>query len=120
MHTYQIIGLAISIVFFFVLLLLVRSKKLRESYIWLWLLLDLLFFLTVLGLPWLSSVAQLLGFELVSNLLLVLAIFTIVVVIIHITIVITSLEKSNLRLKQEVALLKFEIEKLSDKAENGN
>ncbi|BDA63676.1 DUF2304 domain-containing protein [Actinomyces capricornis] len=96
--------LVAALTVFFILALL-RSRRLREKYAALWIVVGLAIVLlaTVPGL--LKSLSQLLGFEVPSNLLFVLAIFLLLGVALHLSLEISRLEDETRVLAENIAIL---------------
>ncbi|RRD23652.1 DUF2304 domain-containing protein [Actinomyces bowdenii] len=96
--------LVAALTVFFILALL-RSRRLREKYAALWIVVGLAIVLlaTVPGL--LKALSQLLGFEVPSNLLFVLAIFLLLGVALHLSLEISRMEDETRVLAENIAIL---------------
>ena len=95
----------VTVIVIVIILTLLRSRRLREKYAALWIVVGLAIVLlaTVPGL--LSFLSNLLGFEVPSNLLFVLAIFLLLGVSLHLSLEISRLEDETRVLAENVAIL---------------
>ncbi|CED91376.1 MULTISPECIES: DUF2304 domain-containing protein [Actinomyces] len=93
---------ALVVAFVFTLL---RGGKLREKYAALWILVGIAIVLLAVVPGLLSSLAHLLGFEVPSNLLFVLAIFLLLGVTLHHSLEISRLEDETRILAENIAIL---------------
>ena len=92
-----------------VLVRLVQKKQIKEKYIWLWLSLDLLAFLGASFPSVVERIAHLLGFQLASNMVLVVVVAVLVVLQLHQSVVVTRLEEDRRRIIEEIALLRYDL-----------
>lgn len=84
---------------------LLRSRKLREKYAALWLIVGLLALVLAIFPSLLERTASLLGVEVPSNLLFVLAILLLLGVALHLSLEISRLEDETRMLAEHVAML---------------
>ena len=97
------VAIAALIMVFVVYLL--RSRKLREKYAALWLVVGLLSLILAIFPSLLERTASLLGVEVPSNLLFVLAILLLLGVTLHLSLEISRLEDETRVLAEHVAML---------------
>ena len=97
------VAIALLIVGFIVYLL--RSRKLREKYAALWLLVGVIALALALFPALLEKSASLLGIEVPSNLLFILAILLLLGVALHLSLEISRLEDETRVLAEHVAIL---------------
>ena len=101
----QTVYVAISTIIFLVMVSLLRSRKLREKYAMLWILVSVAVVTLALVPQLLSWLAGALGFQVPSNLLLKLAILLLLGVTLHLSLEISRLEDETRVLAENVAIL---------------
>ncbi|HEY5997091.1 MAG TPA: DUF2304 domain-containing protein [Candidatus Deferrimicrobiaceae bacterium] len=90
----------------FYILEMVRRRKLREEYSILWLSGGIVMFVLVLRRDWLEIASQAVGIFYPPSFLFLVAIFFILLILIHFSITVSRLYQMNKRMAQELALLK--------------
>lgn len=90
---------------------LVRRRKLREEYSWLWLLTGLTIGLLVIWYDFLVFVSKLIGAIIPTTTLFIFAILFLMLISLHFCIKISSLTDKVIKLTQELAILKSSLEK---------
>jgi hypothetical protein len=108
----QLFAIIGSVVLIILLLELIRRNYLKERYSLLWLLTGGVFLVLSLIINSLSPIARFLGFQVVSNALLLAGMMFLVIIALGMTISISRLSERNKRLTQEMVLLKKKIEHL--------
>jgi len=95
------------------LVVLLRTRRLREKYAIIWMVVGV--GLLVLGaLPGtMGTLARAVGVQTPSNLLFAIALIVLLLVCIQLSVEITSLEEESRTLVEEVALLRFDVERMS-------
>lgn len=96
---------------------LLRSRRIREKYVGWWLTLAGAVILLVIfpGIAlWLTRV---LGVQTPTNLIFAVALAVLLVVCIHLSVAISSLEERNRTLVEEVAFLRYDIDRLRDEVQ---
>jgi ABC-type Co2+ transport system permease subunit len=107
----RIFAIAASIVILVVIVDLVRRKKLREEYTWLWVLAGACIFLLSLSYDFMLFVGGLFGDILPSTILYLFAILFLVLLNLYFSVRISGLHKQLKDLAQELALLRNELKK---------
>ncbi|CAM2979029.1 DUF2304 domain-containing protein [Actinomyces slackii] len=102
--------LAVMVASMILIVALLRSGRLREKYAALWVVIGLTITLLAAVPQLLGMAAALLGFEVPSNLLFVLAIFLLLGVTLHLSMEISRLEDETRTLAEEVALLNLVVD----------
>ncbi len=102
----HIAGIVLSLVLIAFILELVRRRRLREEYSLLWLFVGILMVGLALWRQALDFFAGLVGIYYPPSALFLLGLIFIVVLLLHVTTVISRLSEQNKDLAQEVALLK--------------
>lgn len=97
--------LFVALVAIVLILVLLRSRKLKEKYAALWIMVGLAIVLLAIAPGLLYALSRLLGFEVPSNLLFVLAIFLLLGVALHLSLEISRLEDETRILAENVAIL---------------
>jgi len=96
----------------FVIIELIRSRRLQERYALLWLLTCVVILVFAVWRGALSELAGLVGIAYPPSALFVLAAFFILVVLLHYSTVISDLSERNLTLAQRIALLEQQLRAL--------
>lgn len=99
-------AVVLSIILVVFILELVRRRRLREEYSLLWLLIGGSMFALALWAPAVTIIAKLVGIYYPPSALFLLGLIFIVILLLHLTTVISRLTENNKNLAQEVALLK--------------
>lgn len=110
------INLLLTVIFFIVIILfiilnLLRKNKISVKYAIMWLLTIILSAVVLIIPHLLENLSKLLGFELVSNMVLCIFIMILLIITISMTVMITKQKKEITILIQEVGILKNEREK---------
>jgi hypothetical protein len=108
MEKVQVISLALSIVLFWVVLRLIHRRYLREQYSLLWLLFGVVMFGLSLNTKWLKQLAAIVGIYYAPSLLFLVGIILCLLLILHLTVVVSKLTERVVRLTQELSLLRNE------------
>ena len=106
--------LIVAIVILFFLFSLVRSRKLREKYVLLWMAVGLMVIVLTVYPPLLSWMTEISGISLASNLLFVLSILLLLSVTLHLTLEISRSEDHTRTLAENVAILNLQIKNLEE------
>ena len=97
--------------FVFVLL---RTRRLKEKYAAIWLVLAVAVCIVGTFPPVLVTLARLLGIETASNLLFAAALGILFLVSIHLSVELSTIEEETRTLTEEVAMLRLDLEQLID------
>lgn len=90
----------------FLLIDLLRSRKIKEKYVWIWLALDLLALLLLfLPINWVETTANFFGFLYASNMIFAIVIAVLIFAVIHLSASISKLEEDKRVLSEEIAML---------------
>lgn len=108
MERVQIIALVLSLLLLFVVLRLIQRRFLREQYSLLWLLFGVVMFLLSTNTTWLNQLAAVVGVVYAPSLLFLVGIILCLLLILHLTVVISKLTERVVRLTQELSLLRDE------------
>ena len=110
-------GIAIVVgIFLIIIFNLIRKNKLNMKYALLWIVLSILMVIALLIPDFLFKLSNLLGFEVMSNMLYLIAILVLLLICISLTIFISKQSSMITLLTQEVSMLKSKI-KEEDKQE---
>lgn len=104
-------AIVLAIVFIILVLNLVRKNKLDEKYSILWLFFSIIVLIVSIFPSIIEKISEMCDVYYPPALLLLFGIITIVAYIIHITLVITKQNKMIIKLTQEIALLKVDMER---------
>ena len=104
------VGSCIALVVFLVILL--RTRRLREKYAILWLVVGLGICVFAAFPTTVEALAKAVGVQTPSNLLFAIALIVLLLVCIHLSVEITTLEEETRTLVEEVALLRFDVERV--------
>ena len=108
-----ILATAASLVAFFFVLELVRRRRLSEEYSLLWLITALAMLVVSAWRDLLHGMAAAVGIVYPPNFLFLLAALFIMAILLYFSTVITRLTRENKDIAQHVALLQYEVERLS-------
>lgn len=111
----RLISIIISLSLLFFIFNLVRTKKLKEKYALVWLLVGTGIFILAVAKNLLSWIAYILGIKFPINAVFFLGIIFIILINIHFSLVISNLAEQNKKIAQKLALLEAELENLRDK-----
>ena len=117
----MILGVGASVVALLFILELVRQRRLREEYSLLWLATAIVLLILSLSRPLLDVLASAMGIFYPPSALFVVAVIFVLLILLHFSTVITRLTQENKEIAQQVALLRYEISRLSasHQRENG-
>jgi hypothetical protein len=102
-----ILAIGASAVLLFYILEMVRRRRLREEYAILWLFGSLVILMLSLKRSWLEGISRAVGIAYPPSFLFIVAIFFILLILIHFSITVSKLHQMNKRMAQEIALLKL-------------
>ena len=111
----QIISIFVSLSFLFYVSRLIVKGKLREEYAIFWLVSTVLLIIFSFWRQGLDIIAEMVGVYLAPNLVFASAIFAILIYLLQLSIVVSQLYDKNKTMAQDLALLKAELNELSDK-----
>ena len=109
----QVFFIVIALVIILFVISLLRSRRLREKYAALWILVGTTVLILALAPALLKMLAHLLGFQVPSNFLFLLAILLLLGVSLHLSLEISRLEDETRVLAEHVAILDLMLSKLS-------
>jgi len=108
----QYIAIAFSLILFFVILFLIRKRRIKEEYSLMWLLFSLVFIVFALWRKGLDVVSGFLGIAYPPAAMLLILLMAIFLIMIEFSMIISKLADKNKNLAQEIGLLYHETEKL--------
>ena len=110
----QIFALIVSAMVFVIVIDMVRKRRLREEYSVLWLLTSVLMFVLIFRYEWLVSLTDLIGAGLPTTTLFLFSIIFLMLLSVQFCIKISQLTEQVKILSQENALMKRELDSLSE------
>jgi hypothetical protein len=110
----KIFAIIVSVALLVFIIELVRRKKLREEYSWLWLLTGAIILILALWYDLLQWVTQLIGAALPTSTLFFLGLVFLILISIQFSVKISELHNQVKNLAQEMGLLKNRIEELGE------
>lgn len=111
----QLIASVVSIVIIFVVIYLVKNKKLKESYSLIWLATGAFMLTASFWRRLLKIISDLIGIYYPPSALFLIGIIFLILLLLQFSVVISSLFENNKKLIQRVSLLEFELEELKKK-----
>jgi hypothetical protein len=108
----RIVALVISIGLLFLIIELVRRRKLREEYSWLWLLTVSTILLLTVWFDLLRWITFMIGAIIPSSTIFMLAFLFLIMISLHFSVVISKLTNRNIELAQRYALLELELNEI--------
>jgi hypothetical protein len=113
----KVFAILVSILIFVIIITLVKNKKLKEEYSWLWLLTGFFIIVLVLWYDLLLMLTHLIGAVLPTTTLFIFAILFLISLALNFAIKISALTDQVKNLSQKVSLM--EAEKAKKRAEEG-
>jgi hypothetical protein len=107
----QLIVIAVSLLFLIYISRLIIKGKLREEYAIFWIASTALIIVFSFWREGLDIIAEYMGVFLAPNLVFTIAIFAILIYLLHLSVVVSKLHDKNRKLAQELALLKTKKQK---------
>lgn len=107
------LGVAFAVIVLAVIVWMLLTRRLREKYAVLWLIIGLAMLVLTLFPGLLSGLADLVGVQIPANLLFVLALALLVCVTLHQSFELSTAEDEIRRVAEEVAILRAETERLA-------
>ena len=105
-------GIAVVVIVFLLIILnLIRKNKLNFKYALLWIALAIIMVIALLVPDCLFALSKLLGFEVMSNMLYLIAILVLLLICLSLTIFISKQSNMITLLTQEISILKTKIDK---------
>ena len=111
----KIFAISISIILFIVIIDLVRRRRLREEFSWLWLLTGSIVIILAAWYDLLRFITRVIGAGLPTTTLFLFGVMFLLIINLYYATKISSLHDHVKDLAQHVALLQTEVQRLSDK-----
>jgi hypothetical protein len=108
----KMVALMIGVVMLLFIIELVRRRKLREEYSWLWLLTGVVILMLTFWYDLLKWMTQLIGAVIPSSTIFFFAVLFLFLISLHFSVVISKLTDRNKELAQQYALLELELNDL--------
>lgn len=108
----KIVALTFGILLLLLIIDLVRRRKLREEYSWLWLMTGAIILLLTLWFDLLKWVTHLVGAVTPSSTIFLFAFLFLILISLHFSVVISKLTNQNKELAQRYALLELELREI--------
>ncbi len=112
----KVVALVVGLWMLFLIIELVRRRKLREEYSWLWLMTGSVILLLTLWFDLLKWITELVGAVSPSSTIFLFAFLFLVFISLHFSVVISKLTDRNKELAQRYALLEMEVRELKKKS----
>jgi len=112
-HTIQILSIFGSIAFLFLIVFLIRIRRLKEEYAILWLFFGVIFLFLSLFRKSLEFISSLLGIAYPPAALFLILILAVITILIHFSLVISRMKDRQRQLAQQLALLEARFKKIS-------
>lgn len=103
-----------AIIFLFIIDL-VRRRKLKEEYTWLWVITGFIIFLLVIWYDFLSFVTKLIGARIQTSALFIFGLLFLILINLWFSVKISSIQDQLKNLIQEIAILKYQGLKIKNK-----
>jgi hypothetical protein len=114
----QVLSMLLSVALVLFVLHLIRKRHLREQYSLLWLLFGIIMFVLSINTGWLNRMAAAVNVFYAPSLLFLAGIILCFLLILHLTVVVSKQTERIIRLTQELALMRGEMDKI--RQESGN
>jgi len=112
----KLVALVIGFAILLLIIELVRRRKLREEYSWLWLLTGAVILVLTFWYDLLKWMTQLIGAVVPSSTIFFFAVLFLFLISLHFSVVISKLTDRNKELAQQYALLESELNDLKNKS----
>ncbi|MEA1963816.1 MAG: DUF2304 domain-containing protein [Candidatus Aerophobetes bacterium] len=109
----KIMAISLSVGLLIIIFELVRRKKLREEYSWLWMLTGVIILILAVWYDLLLFIAHLVGAALPASVLFFLGIFFLVLINLYFSVKVSTLTTQVKKLTQEIAILNRRVEDYS-------
>lgn len=106
----QIFSLLTGFILFLIIIYLIRKRKLREEYSWLWLLTGFIIFLIIINYSLLLFTTELIGAKVVTSALFTLSIIFLILINLFLSVKLSLLSEQIKKLTQELTLLKEKVD----------
>ena len=116
-NTLKLALIIILLIYIFFILKAVKRKNMRIGYLIFWSITGVILIIALLVPNLIENVSKFIGFEVPINMIFSIAIFIILYLIFHLTILISNENKNNIMLTQEISMLKKRIEELENSRE---
>lgn len=116
----KVFAIILSIFLLIMIIELVRRRKLREEYSWLWIMTGFSIFFLVLEYKVLVKITTFIGAVLPTSTLFFFGLMFLVLISIHYSVKISALTTQLKNLAQEISLLKGELEGAGEKARDSH
>lgn len=116
----KIVGIIISLSLLILIIELVRRRKLREEYSWLWLLTGSVILVLMIWVSLLKWITHLIGAIVPSSTVFFLGFLFLILISLHFSVVISKLTDRNKSLAQRYAILEMEFYELKKRIESGS
>lgn len=110
----------VLLVYIFIILKSVKRKNMRIGYLVFWSITAVVLIIALLIPNLVESISNFLGFGVPINMIFSAAIFIILYLIFHLTVLISKEQKRNVQLIQEVSMLKKRVQELEEKRKDEN
>ena len=117
--TLKIALIVILLIYLLVILKAVKKKNLRINYLIFWSITGIILIIALLAPNFVETVSTFLGFELPINMIFSAAIFIVLYLIFDLTKLITKEQNQNIKLIQEISILKKKVEELENRNMEG-
>ena len=111
----RVVALCVSIGLMLLIIELVRRRKFREEYSWLWLLTVSTILLLTVWFDLLRWITFLIGAIIPSSTIFMLAFLFLIFISLHFSVVISRLTNRNIELSQRYALLELDLNELKER-----
>ncbi len=111
----RMVALIVSVGMLLLIIELVRRRKLKEEYSWLWLLTVSTILLLTVWFDLLKWITSLIGAMIPSSTIFMLAFLFLIFISLHFSVVISKLTNRNIELAQRYALLELELNDLKER-----
>jgi len=117
-HTIQILSIFGSIAFLFLIIFLIRIRRLKEEYAILWLFFGVIFLFLSIFRKSLEFISSLLGIAYPPAALFLILILAVITILIHFSLVISRMKDRQRQLTQQLGLLEARFKKISQEKSN--
>lgn len=117
---FRALPIVASLLFLFYLFSVIRSRKIKERYLYKWLFLGVVLLLASIFPQSLFWLAETLGFKVAANLIFTVAIFILMFAVLHLSKTASTHEENQRRLVEEIAILNDQVRSLAASIEKAD
>ena len=114
MYNYQIVAIIVNFLIIFILIELIRRRKLRENYALIWIVIFIFFLIFSFKIDFIIFIGSFLGIAYTPSAIFLILFAALYLFLLYFSVVVSQLKEENKNLTQEIGLLKFKSKNKKD------